>query len=87
MGDKPFFTSHIFNLTTQTNCGVIKMYEFDTWPFFHETGDIEAYLLYRELNRLLDSETAEEIALEKEHEDEREITGTYPEGDQPWGSG
>ena len=44
-------------------------------------------MLYRELNRLLDSEMAEEIALEKEQEDEREITGTYPEGDQPWGSG
>ena len=37
--------------------------------------------------KMYNTETAEEIALEKEHEDEREITGTYPEGDQPWGSG
>ncbi len=63
------------------------MFDFDTWPYFQETGDIEAYLLYRELNRLMDSEYAEEIALEKDKEHEREITGTYPEGDQPWGSG
>ena len=63
------------------------MFEFDTWPFFRATGDIEAYLLYRELNRILDTETAEEIAAEKEQEHERKITGTYPEGNQPWGSG
>ena len=38
-----------------------------TWHVFKETGDIEAYLLYKEMNAFLDGGAGEEAAAESEN--------------------
>ena len=49
------------------------------WNYFRETGDIEAYLLFKEYQRILNGEYSEEFM---ERADEREDAGVDPEGDQ-----
>lgn len=53
------------------------------WNYFRETGDIEAYLLYREWMRILDGEYSKEFM---ESKNEREDAGVDFEGSQHGGS-
>ena len=54
------------------------------WNFFRETGDIEAYLLYREWLKIVNGEYSEEFL---EIENERKNEGVDSEGSQHRGSG
>ena len=57
------------------------------WNFFEKTGNIEAYLLYKEFKRILNNEYAEEISEEHVDSYEQETEGPYYPGDKRRGSG
>ena len=60
----------------------------NSWNFFQETGDIEAYLLYVEYKKLFNGEYSQEfMEMEQVMENEREDEGAYSSGDEYRGSG